>query len=324
MSGTIMPQVVHDPLRLAVIVGKAQSFDREWRVVRCLLRLPIREDWLIEGDQPPRDVEYRWRGTTILLQMDDTIGMNLEIFLKVPEDLRIGAGPRIDRLLVVADGEDVPVILRQATNDRVLNRVQVLKLVDEHNIPTRADLDSDVVHPEELRRPQHESVEVGDVFVCHHSLISVVVPLVPMTECVAAEAIAREGVEDAVLHFSRNSEAAENGFLVWLVGDAEAWLEVYPFAELAQQLGAECVDRSSLHALYTIPELSLQTFRDLAGRLVGEGEDANSRRIDGEALDQESNALDQTEGLAGSRTGKDEQRLWCCFDCGALRSGRDG
>jgi hypothetical protein len=84
------------------------------------------------------------------------------------------------------------------------------------------------------------------------------------------------------------------------------------------------VDRSALHALHALAQLSLQTLGDFAGGLVGEGEDADSRRINGEMLDQKSNTLDQAEGLAGSRTSEDKQRLWCCFDCIALRSGRDG
>jgi len=256
--------------------------------------------------------------------VDHAIRGNLEVFLKVPEDLWIRAGPRVDRLLVVADGEDVPMVLRQTTDDCVLDRIQILEFVDEDDVPARACLYRDIIHPEQLRRLQYEGVEVGDVSLGHHALISIVVPLVAVTEGIAAESIAREGVEDAVLYFPRDSEAAEERFLVQLVGDAEAWLQVYPFAELAQQLGAERMDGSAFHTLYAIAELSLQTLGDFAGGFVGESEDADSRRINAETLDQESNALDEAECLAGSRTGEDEQRLCWCFDCVALRSGRDG
>jgi len=65
------------------------------------------------------------------------------------------------------------------------------------------------------------------------------------------------------------------------------------------------VDRSALHALYAIPELSMQTLGDFTRRPVGEGEDADSRRIDGEALNEISNALDEAESLARTRSGED-------------------
>ena len=44
----------------------------------------------------------------------------------------------------------------------------------------------------------------------------------------------------------RNGEAAEDGALLPLVDDAEAALEADAIAELAQQLGAESVDRAGL------------------------------------------------------------------------------
>ena len=118
-----------------------------------------------------------------------------------------------------------------------------------------------------------------------------------------------ERVEHALLHLARNPEAAQNGFLVRLVGNAEAGLEIHLFAKFAQQLGAERVDGAALDALHTIAQLALQSLGDLTGGLVGECENADSRRFDDEALDEIANALDEAERFSGTWSGEDEERL---------------
>ena len=45
-----------------------------------------------------------------------------------------------DELFVVADHEDMAMIASQLSDDRVLDRIEVLELVDEHRVPTRANL----------------------------------------------------------------------------------------------------------------------------------------------------------------------------------------
>jgi hypothetical protein len=74
------------------------------------------------------------------------------------------------------------------------------------------------------------------------------------------------------------------------------------------------VDGAAPHPIHTIAELPLQTLGDFAGRLVGEGEDTDSRWIDAEPLDEKANALDEAKSLAGSRAGEDEQWSRGCFD----------
>ena len=118
-----------------------------------------------------------------------------------------------------------------------------------------------------------------------------------------------ERVEDTFLHLPRNSEPPQNGFLVRLVGNAEPGLEIHLFAKIAQQLGAERVDGAALDALHTIAQLALQSLGDLAGGLVGECENADSRRIEGETLDEIANALDEAERFSGTRSGEDQKRL---------------
>ena len=57
-------------------------------------------------------------------------------------------------------------------------------------------------------------------------------------------------------------------------------LEQHVRAELAQQLGAEGVDRAALDLRRRGAELRLEPVRDLAGGLVRERERADARRVE--------------------------------------------
>ena len=102
-------------------------------------------------------------------------------------------------------------------------------------------------------------------------------------------------------------EAAEYRELVLLVGNAESGFEADMRTKLAEQLCTEGMDRSALYSLYTCAEV-LEARGDLVGRLVGEGEDADSIRVDSKILDEKSNALDQAESLPCAGAGQDEDR----------------
>src|SRR5687768_3732847 len=106
----------------------------------------------------------------------------------------------------------------------------------------------------------------------------------------------------------RPLEPTQHRELVVLIGDPEAGLEPQLIAELAQQPGAERVDRPALHELGARAELTLEPRRNLAGGLVGEGERADARGVDAEVLDEVPYPLDQAEGLPGARAGEDERR----------------
>ena len=124
------------------------------------------------------------------------------------------------------------------------------------------------------------------------------------------------------MHFRRDSQATQNRFLIRLVGDAEAGLEVDALAKFAQQLGAESVDGAALYAVDAIAQLALQPLGNFTGGLVGKSENADSGGIQVEPFDEVTNALDETECLPGPGTGEDEQWLCGRLDGGALRSGR--
>jgi hypothetical protein len=103
--------------------------------------------------------------------------------------------------------------------------------------------------------------------------------------------------------------AAEDEQLIFLVGDPKAGLEPDVFAELAQQLGAEGVDRSPFDLFSVRAQIAREARGDLARRLVGESEGADSRRVEATLLDQEADALDEAEGFAGAWAGEAEKRL---------------
>jgi hypothetical protein len=254
----------------------------------------------------------------VVAQVNDAIGADTEIILEVPEDMWIGARPRVHGLLVITDGEDVTVLLRQPTNDRVLDRIQILELVDEDHIPARTDLVRDIVNPEQLRRLQHQRVEIGDVSLRHGLLVSLVVPLVADAQRVPSKPISRKGFQHFFLLIARDAQPSQHCFLLGLVGDAEARLQIDFLPEFSQQPGAEGVNGAALHPIDPVPQLALQTLGDLAGGFVGESKDADSRWIDLELLDQISDALDQTESFSGAGTGENQQRLRCRLDGLAL------
>ena len=190
MPGAIAPQIVNDPARLGFVVGKTDRLDWKRRGVARVLRLPVGENCLVQRDQPSGHMHDRRRAATVILQVNHAFGADAEVFLELPEDLGIGTRPRVHRLLVVADGKDVTVLLRQPTNDRVLNGIQILELVDEHDVPARPDFSCNIVHAEQLRRLQHQCVEISDVPLRHRLLISLVVFRVADSQRVPSESIA--------------------------------------------------------------------------------------------------------------------------------------
>ena len=107
--------------------------------------------------------------------------------------------------------------------------------------------------------------------------------------------------------FPGSFEPAENRELVLLIGDAESGFEADFRSKLPEQLGTEGVDRSTFDRFYAGAEV-LETRGDLVGSLVGEGEDADSIRVDSNILDEESNALDEAKGLPRTGAGQDEDR----------------
>jgi hypothetical protein len=214
------------------------------------------------------------------------------------------------------------MVERQVSDDSVLHGIEILELVHENGIPARSERRRDWCNSEKLGGLEKEPVEVHDVPLGGRATIAIVELLISVAERLAAKSIAGERLENALMEARRNSEAPKNRSLIGLVGDSKAFLKSHLVAKLAEELGAEGMDRPALDGFHPRPELTVETLGDFAGRLIGESKDADSGGVEIAALDKESNPFDEAVGLARSRTRPHEQRLRLGLDCSALSVGR--
>ena len=142
-------------------------------------------------------------------------------------------------------------------------------------------------------------------------------------ELIAAEAVHGESRQQLPMPLRVPVEAPQDDALILLVGDAEPAPELHVRPVLAQQLGAERVDRASLDTFAARAELAREPRRDLVGGLVRERERADARGLDAQLLDEIADALDEAERLPGA--GPREHEGWSgrCLDGLALRLRRD-
>src|SRR5438105_7646787 len=145
--GVVAAQVFDYPGDLAVFVGKGAYGDVEGRIT-IDVELLAPEQWRVDLDQPARAIDDRARTTTILAELH--VPLEGEVVHECEKDAWIGARPRVDRLLVVADREDVTMSAADVANHGVLHRIQVLELVDEDTIPARLNTRHDARIAEEL------------------------------------------------------------------------------------------------------------------------------------------------------------------------------
>ena len=258
------------------------------------------------------------RTTAVVLEVDRR--RDAEVVDEAREHAGVGAGPRIDRLLVIADAKDVLVIARQRGDHAILNRIQILELIDEDDVPARSHGGTGAVALQQVRGLEHEHVEVDDPLALQISLVLLEQERVVLAERVAAKAMRREAIENAAMPALRSLDAAKDAELVLFVRDAEARLEQHVGAELAQEFSAERVNRSALDLRRRErAEPTLEAMLDLARRFIRECECADARGIDAVCLDQKANALDETERLPRARAGEDERRARTRLDRVALR-----
>src|SRR5580765_5704459 len=99
------------------------------------------KDRSVVGDEPARQIDDLARAAPVLAEL--RFGADLEVVRKIAKDARVCAGPRVDRLLVVADGEHVLVLFRQRANDLVLAGIQILEFVYKDRGPPLSNLGRD-------------------------------------------------------------------------------------------------------------------------------------------------------------------------------------
>ena len=210
----------------------------------------VRENGRVREHEPAREREDILRAAVVLLEVDDRVGPEVEVVDERSEDFRIGAGPGIDGLFVVANGHDVAMVASERADDPILHRVEILEFVHQHDVPSRPQLRGGSPRPlEQLCRLDYQRVEVHELAIGEKPLVLVKEHHVVVLERIAAEAMGREPREHAAVPFARSFDAAKGVELVLLVRDAEARFEQHLGAELAQQLGAKSVNRSALDLL---------------------------------------------------------------------------
>ena len=312
MLGPIPPNVPDDPRDLGILGRKRQRRHFE---IRCALRLgvpPVCEDRSVDRDEPAREVHHLSRTAPVLPEL--RAPAIREVTVEVAEDLGVGARPGVDGLLVVTYGEDVSVLERQRADDLVLRWIEVLKLVDKYGGPFLPHLRRDGFVGEQLRGLEHEHVEIQLVALRQKLLIALVEREIVRLEGIAPKTVSGERRQHAWVPPAISLEPAQHPELVLVVGNAEARLDTDVRAQLAQQLHAERVDGSTLHAFHSRAE-GLEPAGDLVGRLVGERKDPDALRLDLKMLDEKAHALDEAESLAGARAGENQDRPHRGFNC---------
>jgi hypothetical protein len=148
---------------------------------------------------------------------------------------------------VVANGEKVLVPARELADDAVLHRIQILELVDEDDVPARANRVRLGRALEQLGSLQHEHVEVHHLLLLEESLIALEKSKVFMLEWRPSKAVGAKPREQGAMPGPNALEATQHVKLIFLVGDAESRRESHARPVLPEQLGAERVDRARLH-----------------------------------------------------------------------------
>ncbi len=130
----VVAQIVEQPRGLFVLVATAVRYHlvRRFPICRQLLLEQLR----ILRQDAPRRLEDLPRAAAIFVEDDRH---DIVIAVEALQDVRIGARPGEDRLLVVTDGKEVAVRLDQLLQQVILHRVHVLELVDQDVIPPARD-----------------------------------------------------------------------------------------------------------------------------------------------------------------------------------------
>ena len=208
---------------------------------------------------------------------------------------------------------------REALQDVVLGRAEILELVHQEIVPARGDGVRDVGALEEQRsRHRDEVVEVQHVPAREVGRVVAVQLLVCGREGVLLQPPPAEEREQRSASLQVDVQAAQDDPLILFVRHAEALAQAGGLGVLPEDAEAQRVQRSPRHLFRPIPEGSPEPHGDLLGGFVGERHGADPGRRETEHLDKMADPADQAESLAGARTGHHEHRAERGLDGGAL------
>jgi len=334
-AGLALEQLLHlagHELRLGALVVDLHDLDAR--------ALPSRRPQVLAlalavvGDHGVGDVEDRLRAAVVLLQAND-LGIGV-VALELEDVADVGATPRVDALVVVADHGEIAVLAGQEIGEAVLRVVGVLVLVDEHEAERLLVMPEALGEAlEQLHRLHEEVVEVHGVHLGVTLLVERVhvgrglrePPPDTLAEFLRADELVlgvadlprqglrREalGVEVELLETALDEPAA-----VVLVMDRERALVADALGFAAQQARAHAVEGADPHGARDRSHEAADALLHLAGGLVGEGDGHHLVGPHAVNLDEVGHAVREHAGLARPGAGEDEQRALEVGDGGAL------
>ena len=260
-------------------------------------------------------VEDELGRAVVALQLDDR--RLRPVALEIEDVAQVGAAPRVDRLIVVADHRQVAALGGERLDPQVLRAVRVLVFVDMEVVPAilvagqdvgglleQADgLEQQVVEVEGARRLESLLIARGQSGDGPLAVVRGVLGEERRVEhLVLRPADRREDDARPQLTGERHVLFAEDLFhqrlLVVRVVDDEAAADADGLAVPTQDAGAQRMERPGLDVAATLADEADDPIAELGGGLVGEGhrEDAEGRHV--LDADEVGDAVGEDAGLA--------------------------
>ena len=322
-----------DVARLGVLVLDLDDAHRvavaELRPEVLLLALAV------VADDAVRRVEDVLGRAVVLLERDRVRAG--EVVLELEDVADVGAAEAVDRLVRVADREDVAVLLGEELEQAVLGVVRVLVLVDEDVaeglLPLLAGLGEALEHVD--REEEHvvevdgvrgeeallvEVVDLGDGLVVEaRDALGVLLRAderVLRVRDLGVDAARREALRVALELLEAALHEAD---LVGLVVDREVRAVAEPLRLAAQDPAAGRVERHHPGGARGRADEISDALAHLPRRLVRERDREDLGRLHADRAEQVRDAAREDAGLAGARAGDDEHGAFGVEDGLALR-----
>ena len=314
-----------DPLGLLVLVVGLEALDlqpaRDLGPELLVLARGVARHDRVGG------VEDELGRAVVALELDDR-GLG-PVALEVEDVAQVGAAPRVDRLVVVADDREVAALARERLDPQVLRPVRVLVFVDVEVVPAILVAGEDVGRLlEQAHGLEQQVVEVERAGRLEPLLVAGREardrPLAVVRRVLGEE----RRIEHLVLrpadgpeHDARPELAGQRHVLLaqdllhqrlLVVGvvDHEPPADADRLAVAAQDTRAERVERAGLDVPATLADEADDPLAQLGRGLVREGDREDPERRDALDADEVGDAVREHARLAGSGAGQDQERAF--------------